>query len=301
MSRSVYLKIIMGLCKCPKKKVTNLFCYEHRVNVCQNCMVKHHSKCIVQSYLQWLQDSDYNPNCVICEDKLISEECVRLVCLHVYHWKCLDKKYRQLPSTTAPAGYKCLQCEESIFPLSNVATPVADQLRDKLATVNWARLALGLPTVTEENKVMEEPNFIAKPNHVNHLDDTVNMDRKSDNDLVLYLDEPVYSRPEESAKMPRRIMANFSNTKMLLVDEDEKKDRRRYPLSWLSRWIRCIGSRIRYPGRDRHGKIKLIILGVLTIALLFSILSILGRKVTEDDPAFDPLNNPHVHLKDTSA
>lgn len=66
----------------------------------------------------------------------------------VYHWKCLDKKYRQLPSTTAPAGYKCLQCEESIFPLSNLATPVADHLRDKLATVNWARLALGLPAVS---------------------------------------------------------------------------------------------------------------------------------------------------------
>ncbi|XP_073990450.1 zinc finger protein-like 1 isoform X2 [Rhodnius prolixus] len=197
--------------------------------------------CIVQSYLQWLQDSDYNPNCMVCEEKLISEDCVRLVCLHVYHWKCLDKKYRQLPSTTAPAGYKCLQCEESIFPLSNLATPVADHLRDKLATVNWARLALGLPAVTEENNIFEESNIMTKPihNQTNHSENSVTLDRNHDkDDLILYLDEPVYSRPEESAKMPRRMMGNISNPKMLLVEEDEKKDRRKYPLSWLSRWIR---------------------------------------------------------------
>lgn len=34
----------MGLCKCPKRDVTNQFCYEHRVNVCENCMVKSHPK-----------------------------------------------------------------------------------------------------------------------------------------------------------------------------------------------------------------------------------------------------------------
>lgn len=50
----------MGLCKCPKKKVTNLFCYEHRVNVCDYCMTENHPKVIVlfsppQSYLLDLQ------------------------------------------------------------------------------------------------------------------------------------------------------------------------------------------------------------------------------------------------------
>ena len=32
----------MGLCKCPKRKVTNLFCFEHRVNVCESCLVANH-------------------------------------------------------------------------------------------------------------------------------------------------------------------------------------------------------------------------------------------------------------------
>lgn len=34
----------MGLCKCPKRRVTTLFCFEHRVNVCESCLVSAHPK-----------------------------------------------------------------------------------------------------------------------------------------------------------------------------------------------------------------------------------------------------------------
>ena len=34
----------MGLCKCPLKKVTNLFCFEHRVNVCDSCLLSNHAQ-----------------------------------------------------------------------------------------------------------------------------------------------------------------------------------------------------------------------------------------------------------------
>ena len=37
-------------------------------------------QCVVQSYLQWLQDSDYNANCPFCDQELAEEACVRLVC-----------------------------------------------------------------------------------------------------------------------------------------------------------------------------------------------------------------------------
>lgn len=37
-------------------------------------------QCIVQSYLQWLQDSDYNPNCSLCNHPLNAQDTVRLVC-----------------------------------------------------------------------------------------------------------------------------------------------------------------------------------------------------------------------------
>lgn len=41
----------MGLCKCPKKKVTTQFCFEHRVNVCEHCLVSNHPKV---SYLSFV-------------------------------------------------------------------------------------------------------------------------------------------------------------------------------------------------------------------------------------------------------
>lgn len=142
----------MGLCKCPKKKVTNLFCFEHRVNVCEHCLVCNHAKCIVQSYLQWLQDSDYDPTCRLCGKNLSAEEagpCVRLMCYDVFHWSCLDEYARRLPSNTAPAGYACPMCKNGLFPANNVASPVAEVLREILAKVNWARAGLGLPLIEE--------------------------------------------------------------------------------------------------------------------------------------------------------
>ncbi|XP_069682629.1 zinc finger protein-like 1 homolog isoform X1 [Periplaneta americana] len=142
----------MGLCKCPKRRVTNQFCFEHRVNVCEHCMVTNHPKCIVQSYLQWLQDSDYNPICELCTKELANEDCVRLICYHVYHWACLDQFSRQLPPTTAPAGYTCPSCKVGLFPANNLVSPVADVLREKLAGVNWARAGLGLPLLSEDHE-----------------------------------------------------------------------------------------------------------------------------------------------------
>lgn len=123
-------------------------------------------QCIVQSYLQWLQDSDYNPICELCTKDLSQEDCIRLTCyrkyseqlivldtvtfkiLDVYHWTCLDRLARELPSTTAPAGYTCPSCRSALFPATNLVSPVADVLREKLAGVNWARAGLGLPLVS---------------------------------------------------------------------------------------------------------------------------------------------------------
>ncbi|KAK7573340.1 hypothetical protein V9T40_010531 [Parthenolecanium corni] len=142
----------MGLCKCPKRVVTNQFCYEHKVNVCEHCMITNHPKCIVLSYLKWLQDGDYNPVCELCSKNLTDEECVRLVCYHVFHWTCITHYAKQLSPTTT----SCPSCNSSIFPSANLVSPVADVLRKKFETVNWARLGLGLPKLTEEVAVKEE-------------------------------------------------------------------------------------------------------------------------------------------------
>lgn len=101
----------------------------------------------MQSYLLWLHDHDYNPICTLCSDKLSDGDCIRLTCYHMYHWVCLDRYARDLPATTAPAGYTCPTCRVCIFPQPKLVSPVADVLREKLATVNWARAGLGLPLV----------------------------------------------------------------------------------------------------------------------------------------------------------
>ena len=37
-------------------------------------------QCIVKSYLHWLQDSDYNPVCTLCNGSLAEGDVVRLIC-----------------------------------------------------------------------------------------------------------------------------------------------------------------------------------------------------------------------------
>ncbi|CAH8437961.1 unnamed protein product [Heterobilharzia americana] len=135
----------MGLCKCERRRVTNLFCFEHRVNVCEFCLVANHNKCIVKSYLRWIKDSDFNPSCCICHEPFeadSSKKCVRLVCLDIFHWDCLNKYVLSLPPTTTPAGFLCPLCGHPIIPQANHGGPVAEALRTCLSEVDWAKGSL---------------------------------------------------------------------------------------------------------------------------------------------------------------
>lgn len=67
----------------------------------------------------------------------------------VFHWSCLNSLASRLPLHTAPAGYQCPVCQGPLFPPSNLASPIADVLKEQLASVNWARAGLGLPLVRE--------------------------------------------------------------------------------------------------------------------------------------------------------
>ncbi len=66
----------------------------------------------------------------------------------MFHWSCLDKYASQLPANTAPAGYQCPKCKECLFPPSNLVSPVVEVLKEKLQTVNWARVGLGQSLVS---------------------------------------------------------------------------------------------------------------------------------------------------------
>ncbi|XP_063221689.1 zinc finger protein-like 1 [Bacillus rossius redtenbacheri] len=321
----------MGLCKCPKKRVTNQFCFEHRVNVCEHCMVTNHPKCIVQSYLQWLQDSDYNPVCELCTKELASEDCVRLICYHVYHWACLDQYARQLPATTAPAGYVCPSCKVGLFPAANLVSPVADVLREKLAGVNWARAGLGLPLLSEghEQRPSVESRTVPADNGsggtANHADLATTSQRQSTpkkpvvptydanhsmpgggpHSVVHVDDAPsAFSRSDSfpvTGQVPRRVFQALDDPKDVSFDHDENKYKRRSALEWFARWWKSM-SGPSHPSR-RGGAhlyrrywmaVILFIVGLLTLIAVFSWL---GRIATADDPNLDPHQNPNVRVE----
>ncbi|KAI8617648.1 hypothetical protein BC830DRAFT_1227404 [Chytriomyces sp. MP71] len=116
----------MGLCKC--RNVTNLFCFEHRKNVCEKCIVSDHYK-----------DSDYDATCQICKNSLDQGELVRLSCLDIFHVNCINGLGEKLPETTAPAGYACPVCSAALIPPDNVNSQIAEQVRNTFANAKWAQ------------------------------------------------------------------------------------------------------------------------------------------------------------------
>ncbi|GLH02185.1 Uncharacterized protein GBIM_08222 [Gryllus bimaculatus] len=287
----------MGLCKCPKRRVTNQFCFEHRVNVCEFCMVTNHPKCVVQSYLQWLQDSDYNPICELCTKELESEDCVRLIC----------------------------------YP-SNLVSPVADVLREKLAGVNWARAGLGLPLLSEEKQKGDNVNTVHNENNNdNKKEDVLNSFSQQSSpkrsvasdegfesnhvpnskvtDIsphsVVHVEDSVsaFSRTESyPGQQPHRVFEALDDSKDMLFDHDENKYKRRSALEWFSRWWKSIGSPSSRGRRNTQPLYRrywmaaiLFIVGLLTLIMIFSWL---GRIATANDPNLDIHQNPNIHTQE---
>lgn len=56
----------MGLCKCPKKVVSNLFCFDHRVTVCESCLVLNHRKVIAKFLRSKIQLFIFNSSVSVC-------------------------------------------------------------------------------------------------------------------------------------------------------------------------------------------------------------------------------------------
>lgn len=363
----------MGLCKCPKRKVTNLFCFEHDVNVCEDCLVSDHERCIVQSYVQWLQDSEYNPICTLCKNLLKDEPTIRLACYDVFHWSCLDKYAQELSANTAPAGYQCPKCKEGIFPPSNIVSPVVDILKRKLETTNWSRVGLGQSLLNiKENLNIDEQNNNEieykeeKINIANSPEDEANgfiivnehnkktiVDEKSEtsqntlkpfksstkvksnvtetstNDInkntavnfeenrlknfkssddkridsfeygshnrtLIAQSHEITSNLDTSYDPSLGIVLNINN---LDRDTGEYKYQRRPVTEWFSRWLksRQFQSKMRMTRQKKYlFIIILIFLGFFTLIL---IMTRLGQLSTESDPAFDPLNNPNIHVE----
>ncbi|CAG9807065.1 unnamed protein product [Chironomus riparius] len=235
----------MGLCKCPKRVVSNLFCFSHRVTVCESCLVLNHRKCVIQSYLQWLKDSDYDSSCSLCGTDLESDDCIRLICYDLFHKKCLEERQSALPSTTAASGHQCPKCDACIFPSSNLVSPVADALRIWLSQVNFGRNEMNLPMFSEEKEFKSASR-----------DDLIRSNGTSSNNLSssvmnskVNIEQTQYHRTNVPEKVFRpespHSVLNIESRPLLRSgidgrnsDRDDNKYKRKTPQEIFSRWSR---------------------------------------------------------------
>ncbi|KAJ1352469.1 hypothetical protein KIN20_008802 [Parelaphostrongylus tenuis] len=313
----------MGLCKCPRKKVTNLFCFEHRVNVCEHCLVENHHDCIVQSYLQWLTDCDFDTNCPLCEKPLAEAETIRLQCLHLLHWSCLDLWAQRFPATTAPAGYCCPFCREALFPAINQTSPMIDELRLKLQQANWARVGLGLPLLPEVSSAVPHQthhaaNILQKSVHLqNEPENGMNIPQPSHDfaanhsstsapEVALEMDGSAYSANKQQVTFTSRKKYTTSSEvdmQPLLpksndrdVDSEHNKYKRRPPREWLrGLWNAKYGNTT---PRQISGCKLALIAGFFFILVLVTVIVVLTSAGTsaDNDPLLDPMNNPNIRV-----
>ncbi|XP_065183515.1 zinc finger protein-like 1 [Sycon ciliatum] len=324
----------MGLCKCPKRKVTNLFCFEHKVNVCEYCIVGEHSRCVVQSYLQWLQDSDFKAECGLCSKSLAQGDVIRLVCYDVFHLSCLDRHASSLPVNTAPAGYTCPKCKSGIFPGENYVSPVVDEIRRLLAPFRWAQAGLGRPVVSDVNSerdMSHTPSGLDETDYHSTTTATTTMSAPSSSldEAAAQLDQAIEratstsgrattttsgvtrKKPEvaasagysESQHVQRKVVDTRPSGETHVpmgVDHDEDKYRRRGALDFLVRWTGLkFGGKV---GKERGAGLHRPVIFMLLVLLGIMSLIILATRVThtpthEAGSQFDPLNNPNVHVQ----
>uniref|UniRef100_A0A915IQ92 Zinc finger protein-like 1 homolog n=1 Tax=Romanomermis culicivorax TaxID=13658 RepID=A0A915IQ92_ROMCU len=294
----------MGLCKCPRKKVTNLFCFEHRVNVCEFCLNEEHSKCIVQSYLSWLSDSDYDANCLFCSNPLNdpSDQCIRLPCLHLFHFECFNQWAEKFPPYTAPAGFTCPSCKEPLFPKPNSSSPIDLTLRNKLQEAEWARTALGLS--------FSEDKFIpGKSNNGMSADIVGSMDAQ-DTKISMADDGNGYShsgvRKSYTSQVSDLDTTPFikSNKSKLDMDNPDVKYKRRSAFEWLGRWLNSknigLAKRTVKPISCRRlfFYTLLFVIGILTLVTVLTRNSPFESPSSltddENDPFLDPEGNPLI-------
>jgi hypothetical protein len=122
----------MGLCQC--RQLSALFCYQHKQNVCEGCLVgidagadeagakkrggHQHLGCFVRPYLQWLSDDALIDGCRACEKPVNVEDDkrIRLPCYDVFHFDCLVRML-STRQVNALSSLKCPGCQVMALPV----------------------------------------------------------------------------------------------------------------------------------------------------------------------------------------
>lgn len=295
----------MGLCKCPQRKVSTLFCFKHHVNVCESCLVHEHPQCIVRSYVSWLQDNDYNPNCSFCQRSLSDpgEETIRLVCYDLFHWSCLNNYFQSFPAHTAPDGYTCPTCHSCIFPPSNLVSPVADQVRQKLSQASWANRLTNLPSTDSSNlPSSEKQNLLTETEKNGYV--IVNPTTTTNVGLSHH--------PHRAIDMSHAPPPPPPTTRSIPSDpDDEDKYKRRSVFTWFGRWLKSRqgkpqGKSFSLSNRNQTSSTRMTCYLIIVILFVFiTVITVLYHLTRGDnhehlnfdsDPQFNPLNNPFIRV-----
>ncbi|XP_019810389.1 zinc finger protein-like 1 isoform X2 [Bos indicus] len=237
----------------------------------------------------------------------------------LFHWACLNERAAQLPRNTAPAGYQCPSCSGPIFPPTNLAGPVASALREKLATVNWARAGLGLPLIDELVSPEPEPlntsefsdwssfnasgspeqeetaSASAAPAFYSQVPRPPASPSRPEQHTVIHMGNP---EPLTHASAPRKVYDTRDDERApgLHRDCDDDKYRRRPALGWLAQLLRSRAGSRKRPLTLLQRAGLLLLLGLLGFLALLALMSRLGRAAADSDPNLDPLMNPHIRV-----
>ncbi|KAI3380799.1 hypothetical protein SNEBB_010056 [Seison nebaliae] len=284
----------MGLCKCPNRKVTSLFCFHHRTNVCEKCILSDHPQCVVRTYVKWLEDNDYNDLCVLCDEQYSQSKTIRLLCLDVVHLNCLDRHISRLnEQNPSLINYKCPVCQAyDVIPKSNVKGRIADILRKELIDFDWAKIILGITNMKLENEEegRSPENVLRKHMSDNSFEET-NEERDFHRDYSID-----FNGGEITSSIPNAIYRNHD-------DDNSKKYQKPSIFLKLKRRFR---SAIKL---DRPIRYKWT-LAVLMFIIFFLFMIFLATFHSEEhihrsidvpsrdyvDDKFDPHNNPNVHV-----
>jgi hypothetical protein len=92
--------------------------------------------------LQWLQDSDYDPICLICRKRFDEDEgsieTVRLNCLDIFHVGCINEMCNNLCENNSKATeFSCPSCSVSIIPPDNIVGKIATNVRNTFKNTQW--------------------------------------------------------------------------------------------------------------------------------------------------------------------
>ncbi|XP_042337252.1 zinc finger protein-like 1 [Plectropomus leopardus] len=254
----------------------------------------------------------------------------------VFHWSCLNNLASRLPLHTAPAGYQCPTCQGPVFPPSNLASPIADVLKEQLSSVNWARAGLGLPLIEEPIGVLEETSA----NDVTDYTDWSTFDAQEQSNIYPghsystslsaapnsvsppAQDDLGGPRKNGDPNMQEHAVVNFNNTtacdtitlhaassprkiydtrdvghsSVTQIDFDDDKYRRRPTLSWFAQIIKNRTGGKRTSLSWKQRVFMLLLVGVLGFFTLIIIMAKLGRASAGSDPNLDPLLNPNIRV-----